>query len=92
MKSYGYEKWFVTPNPSHGMIVHWEVGTDPRVCPNPGTVNGQTQGFVPTGGNRCRIHCIIRDQSRCAYPGKQNHSIKCNTEQEDANRPADAVD
>jgi REP element-mobilizing transposase RayT len=39
----------IMPNHLHGIIVIREVGTDPRVCPNPGIENGQTQGFVPTG-------------------------------------------
>ena len=39
----------IMPNHLHGIIVVCEVGTDPCVCPNPGTENGQTQGSVPTG-------------------------------------------
>ena len=33
----------IIPNHLHGMIVVREVGTDPCVCPNPGTEDGQTQ-------------------------------------------------
>jgi len=39
----------IMPNHLHGIIVVREVGTDPCVCPNPGTENGQTRGSVPTG-------------------------------------------
>jgi len=39
----------IMPNHLHGIMVVREVGTDPCVCPNPGTEDGQTQGAVPTG-------------------------------------------
>ena len=39
----------IMPNHLHGIIVVREVGTAPRGRPNPGTVNGQAQGPVPTG-------------------------------------------
>jgi len=39
----------IMPNHLHGIIVVRKVGTDPRVCPNPGAENGQTRGSVPTG-------------------------------------------
>ena len=39
----------IMPNHLHGIIVVREVGTDPCVCPNPGTEDGQTRGSVPTG-------------------------------------------